>query len=94
MYTITSSIISHLLCIQSHLQLSLIYYVYNQQLTVQSMPITTEIVSSNPAYEEVYSLQHRVINFVSDMQQVGSFLRVLWFPPPIKLTVTIYLKYC
>ena len=28
---------------------------------------------------------------VSDFRQVGSFLR---FPPPIKLTVTIELKYC
>jgi hypothetical protein len=26
--------------------------------------------------------------FVSDLQQVGGFLLVLWFPPPIKLTIT------
>jgi len=38
---------------------------------------------------EVYSMQHYVIKFVSDLQQVGGFLRVLWFPPPIKLTATI-----
>jgi len=25
---------------------------------------------------------------------VGGFLRVLWFPPPTKLTTTIYWKYC
>ena len=31
-----------------------------------------------------------VIKFVSDLRQVGGFLRVLWFPPPIKLTATIY----
>ena len=31
---------------------------------------------------------------VSDLRQVGGFLRVLWFPPPIKLTATIWLKYC
>jgi hypothetical protein len=30
---------------------------------------------------------------VSDLRQVGGFLQVLWFPPPIKLTATIYLKY-
>jgi hypothetical protein len=29
----------------------------------------------------------------SDLQQVGGFLRVLWFPPLIKLTATIQLKY-
>jgi hypothetical protein len=33
-------------------------------------------------------VQHCVIKFFSDMRQVGGFLRVLRFPPPIKL------KYC
>jgi hypothetical protein len=32
-----------------------------------------------------------VIKFVSDLRQVGGFLRVLWFPPSIKLTTTIYI---
>jgi hypothetical protein len=27
--------------------------------------------------------------FVSDLWQVVGFLRILWFPPPIKLTATI-----
>jgi hypothetical protein len=30
-----------------------------------------------------------VIKFISDLQQVGGFLRVLRFPPPMKLTATI-----
>jgi len=34
-------------------------------------------------------VQHYVIKFVSDMRQVGDFLRILMFPPPIKLTATI-----
>ena len=51
--------------------------------------ITTKVVSSNPAHGEVYSMQHYVIQFVSDLRQVGGFLRVLRFPPPIKLTATI-----
>jgi hypothetical protein len=55
----------------------------------QSVPITTEVVSSNPAHGEVYSIQHYVIKFVSDLRHVGGFLRVLRFPPPIKLTATI-----
>jgi hypothetical protein len=38
---------------------------------------------------EVYSIQHYVIEFVSDMWQVCGFLRVLRFPPPIKFTATI-----
>jgi hypothetical protein len=38
---------------------------------------------------EVYLIQHYVIKFVSDLRQVSGFLRVLWFPPPIKLTNNI-----
>jgi hypothetical protein len=34
---------------------------------------------------EVYSLQHYVIKFLSDLQQVSGFLQVLLLPPPIKL---------
>ena len=44
------------------------------QLPVQSVPITTNVVSLNPIHGEVYSIQHYVIKFVSDMQQVGGFL--------------------
>ena len=33
---------------------------------VQSVPITTNFVSSNPTQGEVYSIQHYVIKFVND----------------------------
>jgi hypothetical protein len=56
---------------------------------MQSVPITTKVVRSNPADGEVYLIQHYPIKFVSDLRQVGGFLRVLRFPPPIKLTATI-----
>jgi hypothetical protein len=56
---------------------------------VQSVPITTNVVSTNPTHGKVYSIQHYVIKFVSDMQQISGFLRVLQFPPPIKLTATM-----
>jgi hypothetical protein len=59
------------------------------QLPVQSVPITTNVVSSNPVHGEVYSIQHYVIKFVSDLRQVDGFLLVLRFPRPIKLTATI-----
>ena len=55
------------------------------------MVITTNIVTSNNAHGEVYSIQCYVIKFVSDLWQVGGFLCVLQFPPPIKLTATIYI---
>ena len=63
--------------------------VLNLQLHMQSVPITTNVVSSNSVHGEVYSIQHYVMKFVSDLRQVDGFLRVLWFPPPIKLTATI-----
>ena len=44
------------------------------QLHVQSVPITTKVVSSNPANDEVYSMQLYVIKFVSDLRQVCGFL--------------------
>jgi hypothetical protein len=34
-------------------------------------------------------VQHYMIKFVSDLRQVGGFLRVLLCPPPIKLTAKI-----
>jgi len=34
-------------------------------------------------------LQHYMIKFVSDLRQIGGFLRVLRFRPPIKLTAMI-----
>jgi hypothetical protein len=46
------------------------------------VPITTEIVGSNPVHVEEYSIQHYVIKFVSDLRQIDGFLRI---PPPIKL---------
>jgi hypothetical protein len=44
-----------------------------------------KVVSSNPVHGEVYSNQHDVIKFVSDLRQVSGFLRVLQFPPTIKV---------
>ena len=40
-------------------------------------------------YRSGRGVQHYVIKFVSDLQQVDGFLRVLQFPQPIKLTATI-----
>ena len=41
------------------------------------MPITTDVVSLNPTHVEVhYVIQHYVIKFVSDLRQVGGFIRV------------------
>jgi hypothetical protein len=69
--------------------LVVIVWQLDLQIPVQSMPFTTKAVSWNPVHGKVYSIQHYVIQFVSD----------LWFSlgtpvsPQIKLATTIYLKY-
>ena len=57
--------------------------------------IYTKVMSSKTVHGEVYSIQHCVIKFISDLLQVDGFLRVLRFHSPLKLTVMILiLKYC
>jgi hypothetical protein len=55
----------------------------------QSKTKTQQRKLKKPVHGEVYPIQHYVIKFVSDLRQVDAFLRVLPFPPPIKLTATI-----
>ena len=59
------------------------------RLAVRCKTITTNVVSSNTAHGEVYSIQRYVIKFVSDLGQVGGFLQVVQFPSPINLTATM-----
>ena len=40
---------------------------------ISAISITTKVVSLNSADGEVYSIQHYVIKFVSDLRQVGVF---------------------
>jgi hypothetical protein len=44
------------------------YCLLDLQLPMQSVPITTNVVSLNPAHGEVYLMQHYVIKFPSDLQ--------------------------
>ena len=41
--------------------------------TIQTVPIATNVVSLNPVYGKVYSMQNYVIKFASDNRQVGGF---------------------
>ena len=43
------------------------------QLDLQSMPVTTKVVSLNPAHGEMYLIQHYVTKFVDDIRQVVVF---------------------
>jgi hypothetical protein len=67
----------------------MIVWELDLQLAVHSVPIITKVVSWNLDHGEVYSIQHYMIKFVCDLWQVGSFLRVLRFPLPLKLTAKI-----
>ena len=49
---------------------------------MQSVPITFNVVSSNPAHGEVCSIQHYLIKFVSDLRQVW------WFSPGTTVSST------
>jgi hypothetical protein len=61
---------------------------------MQSVSITTKIVSLNPVHGEVYSIQYYVIKLVRDLRQVGDFHRILRFPPQIKHhKPNIFLRY-
>jgi hypothetical protein len=40
---------------------------------MQSVHITSKVMSLNPAHGEVYLIQYYVIKFVSDLRQVGGF---------------------
>ena len=56
---------------------------------ITTYAIGTNDVSLNPAQGKVYSIKQYLIKFVSDLLQVVGFLRLLRFPPPIKLIATI-----
>jgi hypothetical protein len=75
--------------LSSNIGAVLIVWLLDLQLPVQLVSITTKVLSWNPVHGEVYSIQRYVIKFVRDLLQVGGFLQVLRFPPPIKLTTTI-----
>jgi hypothetical protein len=71
---------------QEHVVLC-IHITYHPQYD-QTLELTTLVlIGTNNLYNQclsvVCSIQHYVIKFVSDLRQVGGFLRVLRFPPPI-----------
>ena len=55
------------------------YYFKVRSQSAQSVPIITKAMSLNPAHGEIYSIQHCVVHFVSDLRQVSGFIRVLRF---------------
>jgi hypothetical protein len=59
----------------------MIVWQLDLQLPVQSVLITTKVVSLNLVHGKVYSIQHYVMKFVSDLRQVSGFLQMLQFPP-------------
>ena len=52
-----------------------IVWLLDLQLSVQSVHISTKVMSSNPVHGEMCSIQHYV-NFVTILRQIGGFLQV------------------
>jgi hypothetical protein len=80
--------IAHLALNNMHL---LIYWGHRDCVRMVVGFTTTCAISAyhHSVHGKVYLIQHYVIKFVCDLRQVGGFLRVLRFLPPIKLTATI-----
>ena len=57
-------------------------------LLLSEKKILNETKNHNPPLQVKWSVPY-VIKLVSNLQQVGGFLRAPRFPPPIKLTATI-----
>ena len=49
------------------------------------------IVDIKLKVNRTYMYNFDMIKFVSDLQQIGGFSRLICFPPPIQLTTTIYI---
>jgi len=60
-------------------RLNWINYLVPKGFCLDRFYCTTKVVSSNPTHGELYSIQHYVIKFVSNLWQVSGFLRTLWF---------------
>ena len=54
---------------------TVIVWQLDLQLPVQSVPLTTDFVSSN--LDQMRGVQNYAIKFVRDLRQIGGFLRVL-----------------
>jgi hypothetical protein len=62
--------------------------LYGVQVTDKLLHLTLSLMCEFES-RSGRGVQQYVIKFVSDLRQVGGFLRVFRFPPPIKLTATI-----
>jgi hypothetical protein len=61
----------------------IVWYLDSQE-SMESVLITTKVVSSNPAHDEVYLIRYNImwLKFVCDFGQISGY-------PPINLTATI-----
>jgi hypothetical protein len=101
MYSFTRAIPPCLVNISYHMSVNrdqldivgVIDWLLDFRLHVQSVPITTNPVSLNPAHGKMYSIQLCMKHFSSELRQDDGLLRVLRFLQAIKLTDKIYHKY-
>jgi hypothetical protein len=67
-----------IISVEEAVVVAIVWYL-DLQLPVQSVSISTKVVSSNPVHGKVYWIPHYVIKFVSDLRQVGVFTRYSGF---------------
>jgi hypothetical protein len=77
---------------QAQAVMAVIVWYLDLNLPIQSVPVTINVVSLNPAHGKVYSIQHYVIKFVSDLQQVSGFFPDTLVSSKKKLIAEILLK--
>jgi hypothetical protein len=78
--------------IQGTVVVVIIWYL-DLKLLVQSLPITTKVVSSNLIHGEIYWIQHYVVKFVIDLRQVKPRRSPEWYgrnPNKFVLYCTLY----
>ena len=70
--------------IKSRAVVVVIVWQFDSQLPLQSVPITTIVVSLNPTQTRWTRYNIVLKNGANDLRQVNVFIRILWFSSPIK----------
>jgi hypothetical protein len=78
--------VSGFTCSKTNAEVGIMEIVYDCIIFVILCYDSLQSLLNVAPHGEMYLIQHYVIKFVSDLQQVGGFLQILQFPPPIKLT--------
>ena len=71
----------------------MVVWYFDLQLHMQSVSITTKVVSSNPAHGEMYSILHYVIRFVTNKTDHNDITEILLKVALNTITLTLVKKH-